>query len=40
LRRRDRLLADIEMQKTADLLLLIKLGALLLEAADSDHSAQ
>ena len=36
----DRLLADVEMQKSADLLLLIKLGAFLLEAADADHRAQ
>src|SRR5512133_3667213 len=36
----DRLFADIEMQKTADLLLLVKLGALLLEAANADHPAQ
>src|SRR6516225_8713426 len=36
----DRLFANVEMQKTADLLLLIQLGAFLLEAADADHSAQ
>jgi hypothetical protein len=36
----DRLLADIEVQKTADLLLLIKLGAFLLEAPDAHHCPQ
>jgi hypothetical protein len=36
----DRLLADIEVQKTADLLLLVKLGAFLLEAPDAHHPAQ
>ena len=36
----DRLLADVEMHESADLLLLIKLGAFLLEAPDAHHRAQ
>ena len=34
-----RLLADIEMQKTANLLLRIEFGALLLEPPDKEHIA-
>ena len=36
----DRLLADVEMHEPADLLLLIKLGAFLLEAPDAHHRAE
>ncbi len=33
----DRFLADVEMEKAADLLLLVELAGFLLQAADSDH---
>jgi len=37
---RDRLFADIEMQKAADLFLLIKFGTFLFEAANAHHRPQ
>jgi hypothetical protein len=37
---RDRLFAVVKMQKSADLLLGVKLGALFLKSADADHLLQ